>query len=199
MLDISAALARLQSVSEVHVVCVKGECKELLFVQQSDYEGRPAYYAVNLTTDRDFIYKCTREETLASHPVLPSQNGNNAIGKYLYEPHAGILKAGMQDTLCERYGVVKLHPMSNLFTSDVPVDGFPGRSFCVSGYCGFGKKELRAMLEGVACANLTIRNFPATVAELRKKLRLREGGDVYLFATMLEDGSRVLVRCRKYL
>ena len=136
---------------------------------------------------------------LASRPVLPSESGSDVVGQYLYEPHAGILKAGVQDTLCRRYGVAKLHPMSNLFTSAVPVDGFPGRSFCVSGHCGFGKKELRTMLVGVTGANLTVRNFPSTVAELRKKLRLREGGDLYLFATTLEDGSRTLIRCSKYV
>lgn len=87
--------------------------------------------------------------------------------------------------------------MSNLFTSPVPVADFPGRSFEVTGWCGFGKKELRTLLGGISSANLTVRNFPATVAELRKKLHLREGGNVYLFATTLEDGSHALVRCRK--
>lgn len=200
MLDITAALARLRCVCAVHAVCVRGECKELLLVQQAGYEGMSVYHAVNMTADDDLmIYTCTREEMQASRPILPGESGLDAIGRYLYEPHAGILKAGLQDTLCRRCGVSKLHPMSNLFTSASPVDGFPGRGFEVLGYCGFGKKELRAMLDGINCANLTVRNFPSTVAELRKKLRLREGGDVYLFATMLEDGSRVLVRCRKYL
>ncbi len=204
MLDISAALSRLRSVYEVHVVCVKGECKELLFVLQSGYEGSTEYRAVNIVGNEENIYICTHEEKQASHISLPANmamlqgdGGSTPIGKYLYEPHAGILKAGVQDTLCQRYGVAKLHPMSNLFTSAVPVDGFPGRAFEVIAHCGFGKKELRALLGDTASANITVRNFPATVAELRKKLRLREGGDVYLFATTLEDGSRSLVRCRK--
>lgn len=198
MLDISAAMARLRSVYEVHVVCVKGECKELLFVQKSGYEGMPVYHAVNLTGTYDHVYSCTHEERLAACPVFPGNHGDDVVGGFLYEPHAGILKSGLQDTLCQRYGVAKLHPMSNLFTSAVAVNGFPGRSFVVTGYCGFAKKELRAMLGDVVCANITVRNFPATVAELRKKLHLREGGDTYLFATTLEDGSRVLVRCRKH-
>lgn len=197
MLDISAALARLHCVCEVHVVCVKGECKELLFVQQAGYDSVPVYHAVNIEGEKQRTYICTREEMLTSRPMMPQTCGSDAVGKYLYEPHAGILKAGMQDTLCKRYGVTKLHPMSNLFTSDMPIDGFPGRGFEVSGHCGFGKKELRSLLNGIACANLTVRNFPSTVAELRKKLHLREGGDVYLFATTLENGSHALVRCSK--
>lgn len=199
MLDISAAMAKLRSVCEVHVVCVKGECKELLFVQKSGYEGMPMYHVANLTgTEKHIIYSCTHEEKLAARLVCPENRGDDAVGGFLYEPHAGILKSGLQDTLCQRYGVAKLHPMSNLFTSTVLVDGFPGRVFVVTGYCGFAKKELRAMLGDVVCANITVRNFPATVAELRKKLHLREGGDTYLFATTLEDGSHVLVRCRKH-
>ncbi|MCM1516186.1 MAG: hypothetical protein NC080_07245 [Paraprevotella sp.] len=198
MLDICAAMARLRNVCEVHVVCVKGECKELLLVQKSVYEGMPVYHVANLTGTEILEYTCTYEEKLAARPVLSGNCGNDVVGKFLYEPHAGILKAGLQDTLCQRYGVAKLHPMSNLFTSAVTVDGFPGRGFVVTGCCGFAKKELRAMLGDVSCANLTVRNFPATVAELRKKLHLREGGDVYLFATTMEDGSRALVRCSKH-
>lgn len=205
MLDISAALERLHGVSEVHVVCVGGECKELLFVQQRGYVGSPVFHAVNISPvsgrmsagSGTSIYICTREEMLSTRPILPGEWGGEPVGRYLYEPHAGILKAGLQDTLCRRYGVAKLHPMSNLFTSTEPVAEFPGRSFELTGWCGFGKKDLRTMLGGVSCANLTVRNFPATVAELRKKLHLHEGGDVYLFATTLEDGSHALVRCRK--
>lgn len=200
MLDISAALARLRHVCEVHVVCVRGECKELLFVLSGDSVGTPVYHAVNLSGgagDGDLVYVSTREEMQAARPLLPDGSGKKALAGYLYEPHAGILKAGLQDTLCRRYGLTKLHPMSNLFTSDLLVEHFPGRAFEVLGHCGFGKRELRSMLGDITCANLTIRNFPTTVATLRKRLRLREGGDVYLFATTLHDGSHALIRCRK--
>lgn len=87
--------------------------------------------------------------------------------------------------------------MSNLFVSASPVQDFPGRSFKIVASCGFNKKELRTMLDGVSKANITVRNFPASVAEIRKKLRLAEGGDVYLFATTVADGSHRLIRCVK--
>ena len=95
-----------------------------------------------------------------------------------------------------RYGVGKLHPNSHLYTSAQAVD-FPGRCFRVIAVSGFGKKELKDFMNGVEKANLTIRNFPSSVAELRKKLKLKEGGNLYLFATTLADGEKVLIKCEK--
>ena len=197
MLDISAALSVLRHVSEVHVVSVKGECKELLFVLDKLYEGQPVYYAVNLGTS-DQIFTCTHEEKNRALLRVASEHVASACATYIYEPHASILKAGLQDVLCERYAVEKLHPMSNLFVSPSPVQDFPGRGFEIVASSGFGKKELRAMLAGITKANITVRNFPTSVAELRKKLRLAEGGDVYLFATTMADGSHRLIRCIKH-
>lgn len=197
MLDISAALSVLEHICEVHVVSVKGECKELLFVLDSLYEGQPVYYAVNLGLS-DQVFTCTHEEKNRALLRVASEHVASASATCIYEPHASILKAGLQDVLCERYAVEKLHPMSNLFVSSSPVQDFPGRGFEIVASCGFGKKELRAMLAGVTKANITVRNFPASVAELRKKLRLAEGGDVYLFATTVADGSHRLIRCIKH-
>lgn len=197
MLDISAALVVLKCVREIHVVSVKGECKELLFVLDRLYEGKPVYYAVNLGLS-DLVFTCTHEEKNSALLRVASEHVASASATYIYEPHASILKAGLQDVLCERYAVEKLHPMSNLFVSSSPVQDFPGRGFEIVASCGFGKKELRAMLAGVTKANITARNFPTSVAELRKKLRLAEGGDVYLFATTMADGSHRLIRCIKH-
>lgn len=197
MLDISAALSVLEHVSEVHAVSVKGECKELLFVLDKIHEGQPVYYAVNLGLS-DQVFTCTHEEKNSALLRVASEHVASASATCIYEPHASILKAGLQDVLCERYAVEKLHPMSNLFVSSSPVQDFPGRGFEIVASCGFGKKELRAMLAGVAKANITVRNFPTSVAELRKKLRLAEGGDVYMFATTMADGSHRLIRCIKH-
>lgn len=197
MLDISAALSVLEHVSEVHAVSVKGECKELLFVLDRLYEGKPVYYAVNLGLSNQ-VFTCTHEEKNRALLRVASEHEASACATYIYEPHASILKAGLQDVLCERYAVEKLNPMSNLFVSPSPIHDFPGRGFEIVASCGFGKKELRAMLAGVAKANITVRNFPTSVAELRKKLRLAEGGDVYLFATTVADGSHRLIRCIKH-
>lgn len=128
------------------------------------------------------------EERAAACPLTAQ------VGNYLYEPGAALLKTGPFRLLGQRYGLRKLHANSHLYTSDTFVD-FPGRRFRVTGVAGFGKKELKTLLEGIGQANLTVRNFPATVAELRKKLKLKEGGEVYLFATTLADGAKVLVKC----
>ena len=196
MLDISAALSVLRHVLEIHVVSVRGECKELLFVQDSQYDGSPTYYASNLGL-ADEVFSCTDEQRKRAPLRVAGEHVASDSATCLYEPHASILKAGLQDVLCERYGVAKLHPMSNLFVSASPVQDFPGRSFKIVASCGFNKKELRTMLAGVSKANITVRNFPASVAEIRKKLRLAEGGDVYLFATTVADGSHRLIRCVK--
>ena len=116
---------------------------------------------------------------------------------YLYEPHAALLKAGAFRSLASIYKVEKLHPNSHLYTSDTQVEEFPGRTFHIDGWSGFGKREVKELLKGEKKANLTVRNFPTSVAELRKRLKLSEGGNIYLFATTLADGQKVLIRCSK--
>jgi len=196
MLDIKQAMRQLEFVKEVHVVSVKGECKELILVLTKEASITPSYHCVNLETEDD-------EFTLndnSSHPaplIYSPPQESWGVGGFLYEPNASILKAGIQDALCQRYGVEKLHPMSNLFVGKTAIEGFPGRCFEVTDTCDFSKKELKRMLGELKQANLAIRNFPSTVAELRKRLKLKEGGDVYLFATTLADGTHCLIRCKK--
>ena len=187
MLDIQDALRRLPKTSEVHVISVDGECKEMLLVLAREKAETVHYYCANITAETHIFCTDTRDSAPVIAP-LPEQ--------YLYEPNASIMKAGVQNALCESYGVRKLHPFSHLFTSAHFIEDFPGRAFLIEDYCGFGKKELKRLLEGVGQCNLTIRNFPSTVAELRKRLRLREGGNTYIFATTLSDDSHVLLRCR---
>jgi hypothetical protein len=119
------------------------------------------------------------------------------VGAYLYEPNASILKAGAYRSLTQTYPVNKLHASSHLYTSPYYIEDFPGRRFQVEAVSGFGKKELKTLLQGLEKANLTIRNFPSSVAELRKRLKLKEGGECYLFATTLPDESKALIKCRK--
>ena len=198
MLDIASALRDLTCVRRIHVIAAGGECKELLLVlrRQPDEAEREAGEAiitcVQLTDDGlsqslSFTYS---EERAADCPMADS------VGLYLYEPGASLLKAGAYRLLASRCGVRKLHPNSHLYTSEEKVD-FPGRRFRVDAVSGFGKKESKTFLSAVEKANLTVRNFPSSVAELRKKLKLKEGGDVYIFATTLNDGRRVLIKCTK--
>ena len=190
MLDISMLLRKLTHVKEIHVVSVKGECKELLVVLSKDIEGRKLF-CVNLESDDPAITRSLDEKTTRL-PELADE-----MGAFLYEPNASVLKAGVQDSVGQQLGLRKLHPNSNLFTGDEWTTDFPGRSFAVEGTSGFGKRELRTFLQGITQANITVRNFPASTAELRKKLDLKEGGETYLFATTMKDGQHRLVRCRK--
>lgn len=187
MLDIQQALRQLRCVREVHVVSVDGECKELLLVMYQQ-EAPLRYYCVNIT---DHVQETVVEE-VSVRPVISGQEM-----AYLYEPNASILKAGVQDALCNIYKVEKLHAFSHLFTSDRLIEDFPGRKFRILGRSDFSKQGVRNLLAGVKQANITVRNFPATVQELRKKLKLADGGSVYLFATTMSDNSHALLRCEK--
>lgn len=194
MLDLAQALHTLKYVVQAHVVAVGGECKELLLVLAADAALQP-----------DEVPICCVNLPAAANAFTFSRQGEqdapcayaDAPRAYLYEPHAALLKAGAFRSLSHIYKVEKLHPNSHLYTSDMPVDGFPGRTFRVEGWSGFGKREVKALLDGLKKANLTVRNFPASVAELRKRLKLGEGGDTYLFATTLAEGQKALIRCSK--
>lgn len=187
MLDIQDALRRLPNISEVHVVSSCGECKEVLLVLRRERHD-VIFHCVNLSAKEETFSTSIRdaEPAIATH-----------LERFLYEPNASILKAGVQNSLCQKYAVRKLHPFSHLFISADFIEYFPGRSFEVEDACSFAKKDLKRMLGDITQCNLTVRNFPSTVAALRNRLRLHEGGDTYLFATTLYDGSHALIRCKK--
>lgn len=198
MLDMASALHDLQYVRRIHVVSVNNECKELIILLRKAPDEEEAAageviisceQVVNNSVHQHFQFTFSEEKS-AGCPLAES------VGNYLYEPGAALLKAGPYRLLATRYGVEKLHPNSHLYTSSGLVD-FPGRRFRVTAVSGFGKKDLKVLLEGVEKANLTVRNFPSSVAELRKKLKLKEGGDTYLFATTLASGEKVLIRGEK--
>lgn len=190
MLDITAACRQLGCVSSIHIVAVNNECKELLLVLSKEPSSAPLFHCVNSTDKNLKIFEFRQDEE------VPCRYAEN-IGRYLYEPNVAILKAGCPNVLTSVHGVCKLHPDSHLYTSDELVTDFPGRIFEVEGAGGFSKPEIKALLGSLKKANITIRNFPDSVQQLRKRLKLSEGGDVYLFATTLLDGSKTLVQCRK--
>lgn len=209
MLDITQALRSIAAVSEIHVVSVKGECKELLLVLEGGVRGSGGVAPVN---DGGVVCHCVNLSTLDAPFVSPWRGvasgipaellpaGTRLEGMLLFEPNASILKAGAQDAFAARYGVPKLHPMSNLFVcSDEETtlaETMPARVFRVIAASDFSKASLKALLHGVTRGNLTTRNFPQTVAELRRRLKLKEGGEDYFFATTLSDGCHVLIRCQ---
>ena len=195
MLDLTLAINDLKHVQEAHIISVNNECKELLLVLGHDKclstENIPIH-CINLTHSQGqhnltFTRQQEKDCTCTYTPALKA---------YLYEPNASILKAGAFRSLSSIYKVEKLHPNSHLYTSDEYIADFPGRKFRIAGSCSFNKKEVKEMLGAEKKANLTVRNFPATVAELRKRLKLAEGGDTYLFATTLADEKKVLICCK---
>jgi hypothetical protein len=197
MLDWHKAVDDLQgTVREVHIVSVGGECKELLLVLSKVVESELKVYCADLSTASDtsslFVYTPGSSAPVANSK-LKTQNS-----KFVHEPNASIMKAGCFDELAAAYGVSPVSRNSHLFLSDEPVDGFPGRSFVVERVTTMNKGELRKALAGIAKANIATRNFPLTVAELRKRLKLKDGGDVYIFATTTAEGEHLLLISRKY-
>lgn len=197
MLDWHKAVDDLQgTVREVHIVSVGGECKELLLVLSTVVESELKVYCADLSTASDtsslFVYTPGSSAPVANSK-LKTQNS-----KFVHEPNASIMKAGCFDELAAAYGVSPVSRNSHLFLSDEPVDGFPGRSFVVECVTTMNKGELRKALAGIAKANIATRNFPLTVAELRKRLKLKDGGDVYIFATTTAEGEHLLLISRKY-
>lgn len=193
MLDLSLALKELQHTQEVHVVSVNNECKELLLILGSTLVRDIPIHCVNFTSKGKQTFVFTREQERSNVCTYAGQ-----AGAFLFEPNASILKAGAYRTLSSVYSIDKLHPNSHLYTSDRPVENFPGRVFRVVNRCGFNKKEMKEKLAGLTQANITVRNFPASVAELRKRIKLTDGGSTYLFATTLNNEQKVLLRCERF-
>lgn len=197
MLDWHKAVDDLQgTVREVHIVSVGGECKELLLVLSTVVESELKVYCADLSTASAplslFVY------TPGSSAPVVNSKFKTQNSKFVHEPNASIMKAGCFDELAAAYGVSPVSRNSHLFLSDEPIEDFPGRSFVVECVTTMNKGELRKALVGIEKANIATRNFPLTVAELRKRLKIKDGGDVYIFATTTAEGEHLLLISRKY-
>lgn len=191
MLDWHRAVSELNCVKEVHIISVNNECKELLLVLSARNMGNLRIYCVN--DAQSFVCDESDMET-SSVKIAPSTLEEM---QYLYEPNASLMKAGCFGVLSGRYDARMLSKNSHLFVSQAPIEAFPGRSFRIIAISSFNKKELKRHLSGITKANIAIRNFPLSVAELRKRLKLKDGGETYIFATTLSDESHVLVITEK--
>lgn len=206
MLDWHRAVSELNCVKEVHIISVNNECKELLLVlsarNMGDMEASSAdgevkhagnlrIYCVN--DAQSFV--CD-ELDMESSPVRIAPPVLEEM-QYLYEPNASLMKAGCFGVLSDRYDARMLSKNSHLFVSQAPIEAFPGRSFRIIAISSFNKKELKRHLSGITKANIATRNFPLSVAELRKRLKLKDGGETYIFATTLSDESHVLMITEK--
>ena len=206
MLDWHRAVSELSHVREVHIISVNNECKELLLVLSArnlgdmeassadgevKHAGNLRIYCVN--DAQSFV--CD-ELDMESSPVKIAPSTLEEM-QYLYEPNASLMKAGCFGVLSRRYDARMLSKNSHLFVSQAPIEAFPGRSFRIIAVSSFNKKELKRHLSGITKANIATRNFPLSVAELRKRLKLKDGGETYIFATTLSDESHVLVITEK--
>ena len=209
MLDWHRAVSELSHVREVHIISVNNECKELLLVLSArnmggmeassadgaagevKHVGNLRIYCIN--DIQSFVcdeMEMEESSVRIAQPVLEEM-------QYLYEPNASLMKAGCFSVLSERYGARMLSKNSHLFVSRDLIAAFPGRSFRIIAISSFNKKELKRHLSGITKANIATRNFPLSVAELRKRLKLKDGGEIYIFATTLSDESHVLVITEK--
>jgi hypothetical protein len=193
MLDIREAIRQLANVAEIHVVAVENECKELIFVLKKQFTSASQllssikYYAVNIQKQQQDVFTATEQEEKNAHCTVSPPL------RYLYEPNSALMKAGLYKMIGQQYNIDKLHPFTHLYTSNELIKNFPGRVFEIEDVLKW--KELKNIK--LTKANITVRNFPITVAEIRKKTGIKEGGDIYLFATMLINEEKALVKCKK--
>ena len=204
MLDWHRAVDELNSlgnvVREVHIVSVRNECKELLLVLQrtkgetDDKTATEKALQVFCVNDNNIVSYSLDEALSVSQRLLSAAP---KAGQYLYEPNASLMKAGCFALLTVRYPLSALSLNSHLFVSEEAINDFPGRQFEITAVSSFNKKELRRRLSGIDKANLAVRNFPMSVADLRKRLKIKEGGDIYLFATTDAESNHLLFVCKK--
>lgn len=221
MLDWHRAVSELNCVQEVHIISVNNECKELLLVLSARNMGGMEASSADGDSGEDEIdgaegtdgevkhagnlriycindaqsFVCDEMEMEESSVKIAPSTFEEM--QYLYEPNASLMKAGCFSVLSKRYGARMLSKNSHLFVSREPIAVFPGRSFRIIAVSSFNKKELKRHLSGITKANIATRNFPLSVAELRKRLKLKDGGETYIFATTLSDESHVLVITEK--
>ena len=206
MLDWHRAVSELNCVKEVHIISVNNECKELLLVLSARNMGKMEASSADgevKHTGNLRIY-CVNDAQSFVCDELDMESSSVKIApstleemQYLYEPNASLMKAGCFGVLSGRYDARMLSKNSHLFVSREPIAAFPGRSFRIIAVSSFNKKELKRHLSGITKANIATRNFPLSVAELRKRLKLKDGGETYIFATTLSDESHVLVITEK--
>lgn len=191
MLDIAEALRQLKGVKEIRVISVDNECKEVLYMLDKNFSGEATYTCIHdyKKLIQSFSFKASFENSFKATFSMPLT--------YLYEPNPSILKAGGFNSIADTYKLSKLHPSSHLYTSETPIKEFPGRIFIIKTRVGYNKKEIQASIP-TGKANIQTRNFPDSVEDIRKKTGLKDGGNIFIFATTLQDSTKTLLICEKY-
>ncbi len=193
MVDITQTLHEYANISDVWVLSLKNECKELLFkIDFSDATNmRPIIHTLDFESDTTHEF--------STHQFSAPATGTTPIkpGDFLYAPNASILKAGIFNEVCHHFNLGKIADNSHLFVSSIINGGFPGRIFEIVDCFSLSKPDTKRLKEQINTANITCRNFPLKPEELRKRLKISDGGDNYLFATTTADNKRILLLCTK--
>ena len=196
MLDISLITNELQNISEIHIVSVKNECKEILIKIEPGFEGEIKYFCVDLNSVE------TRHGTSLQYTENDEKSATSSfsstVKKYLYEPNASLMKSGAFKLISQRFAIEKLHVNSHLYTSDNLISEFPGRIFEVIGFAPFNKKIKKELLNDITEASVATRNFPLSANELRKTLNLKESDKNFVFGTTLMGEKKVVILAKKY-
>ena len=195
MLDWQKTVADVGNVSQVHIVSVGNECKELLLEVKNGKGEKVKVFCVN--DDQVFSYEIGEPHPFTPSPLHPFTPSPFHPFTFLYEPNASVMKAGCFNLISHRFGITQPDANSHLFLSDKLVEGFPGRGFVIERVSTMNKRELKEALAGIDKANVAVRNFPLSVADLRKRLKLKDGGDVYIFATTDAKKGHLVMVCRK--
>ena len=196
MLDISLITNELQNISEIHIVSVKNECKEILIKIEPGFDGEIKYFCVDLNpvgTRHGTSLQYTENDEKFAIPSFTS-----TVKNYLYEPNASLMKSGAFKLISQRFGIEKLHVNSHLYTSDNLVADFPGRIFDVIGFAPFNKTIKKELLKDITEASVATRNFPLSANELRKSLNLKESDKNFVFGTTLMGEKKVVILAKKY-
>lgn len=202
MLDISLITNELQNISEIHIVSVRNECKEVLIKIELGFDGEIKYFCVNLQNDTVISTAVKRSGEISFEFSESSENSAVStfaptIKCYLYEPNASLMKSGAFKLISQRFGIDKLHINSHLYTSDNLIPDFPGRIFEVVGFAPFNKKVKKELLSDITEASVATRNFPLSANELRKSLNLKESDRNFVFGTTLIGEKKVVILCKK--
>jgi len=188
LLDISAGLSELKFVKNIHIIALENEVKELLFEIHKNYSGKISLKTANILKEKTETF----EFVLDNQTEFPSYESPQ---KYVYEPNSAIMKSGGFDEVSSFFKINKLHKHSHLYTSEDLID-FPGRTFEIEKVISYSKNEMKAELAGQQ-ANVTTRNFPETVENIRKKWKIKNGGNVYCFFTTDKKDNKIVLICRK--
>lgn len=186
ILDITAGLSELRNVKAIHIVALENEVKELLWLIEKDWIGNPIIAAVNLTKDKTVTFAFEWNSVAVAEYSEPKT--------YLYEPNAALMKSGGFDWISAQYNLKKLHPHSHLYTSDNLIE-FPGRVFTIDQVVPYNKAAMKPLVNQKA--NITVRNFPDTVENIRKKWKIKDGGNCYSFFTTDVNNHKIVLLCNK--